>query len=273
MRGKGDHILEPLFCPRSGDEVLGLRPGPSRVMTAGKKFKRLVRERARRTGESYASARRELLRKRSEDEMNDGEANPEQQLVEVTATEIRMKEGADGSPFLVLEDAANRQLPVAIGSHEATSIAFALQGVEVKRPMTHDALKQTVEALGAEVPRVVVGFLPEPGTFTADVVLRMADGVERHLDWRLSDAVALVVRYDPAPPVLVPERLLASPPGALMGPWPRGARVRCSCGQWMPIEEFTVVEPGSSGADDIEADVTCPSCGGRRHVRLRAPGR
>jgi hypothetical protein len=40
-------------------------------MTAEKKFKRLVRDRARRTGESYAAARRELLRKRSEDEMND----------------------------------------------------------------------------------------------------------------------------------------------------------------------------------------------------------
>jgi len=40
-------------------------------MTAEKKFKRLVRDRARRTGGSYAAARHELLRKRSEDQMED----------------------------------------------------------------------------------------------------------------------------------------------------------------------------------------------------------
>ena len=241
-------------------------------MTAEKKFKRLVRERARRTGESYVSARRELLGKRSEDEMHEVEGTPGAELVEVRAAGIRMEgDGAGGAPFLVLEDSASRELLVAIGPHEATAISFALQGVEVKRPMTHDALKQTVEALGAHVLRVVVGFVPESGTFTADVVLRVAEGVERHLDWRLSDAVALVVRCQPAPPVLVPESLLASHPDALRRPWPTGARVRCSCGQWMPIEEFLAVDPGSSGADQIEADVTCPSCGRQRHVRLEAP--
>jgi len=239
-------------------------------MTAEKKFKRLVRDRARRTGESYAAARRELLRKRSEDEMEGVHANEDPELVEVRATGIRIKtDAASDTPFLVLEDGAKRQLVIAIGSHEATSIAFALQGVEVKRPMTHDALKQTVEAFGAEVLRVEVGFLPETNTFTADVGLGVPGGAERHLDWRLSDSVALAVRYQPSPPILVPEGLLASPPGTLVQPWP--GRVRCACGQWVPIEQYVVVDPGTSGADQIEADVECPSCGQRRHVRLEAP--
>jgi len=137
-------------------------------------------------------------------------------LVEVRASRIRIDEDID-VPFLVLEDARDRQLSVAIGGHEATSIAFALQGVDVPRPMTHDALKQTIEALGAEVLRVVVGFLASSNTFTAEVVLGVA-GAERHLDWRLSDAVAVAVRCEPPPPILVPERLMAAPPPSLLEP-------------------------------------------------------
>lgn len=204
--------------------------------------------------------------------MEDMHATDGHELVEVRATGIRIKTDAAGeTPFLVLEDGAERQLLIAIGSHEATSIAFALQGVEVKRPMTHDALKQTVDAFGAEVLRVEVGFLPETNTFTANVVLGVPGGGERHLDWRLSDSVGLAVRYQPPPPILVPEGLLASPPGTLVQPWPGGARVRCSCGQWVPIERYVVVDPGTSGADQIEADVECASCGQRRRVRLEAP--
>lgn len=109
-------------------------------MTAGKKFKHLVRERARRTGESYSSARRQLLRRGSEDPMSDSAVAGGGQLVQVWPGNIRMRE-SDETPFLVLEESGgDRKLPIAIGPAEATSIAFAMQQVGVKRPMTHDAL-------------------------------------------------------------------------------------------------------------------------------------
>ena len=242
-------------------------------MTAEKKFKRLVRDRARRTGESYAAARHELLRKRSEDQMGDMGTAPEDRLVEVRAVGIRT-DSASENPFLVLEDTAgDRTLMIAIGPTEAHAIAFALQQVAVPRPMTHDALKQAVDTLGAHLLRVVVGF-QQPHTFTADVVLAMSDGEERHLDWRVSDSVALAVRCDPSPPILVPERLLAEPPGRLANgglPWSGGVRVRCSCGAWVPVAEDIVTEAAQSGAGHSEADVECPSCGRRRHVRLERP--
>ena len=60
--------------------------------------------------------------------------------------------------------------------------------------MTHGALKQTVDALGAHLARVVVDHQPETSTFTADVVLTVNNGDELHLDWRVSDSVALAVR-------------------------------------------------------------------------------
>ena len=243
-------------------------------MTAEKKFKRLVRDRARRTGESYAAARHELLRKRSEDEMEDVGKSPERGLVEVRAAGIRTDAASD-APFLVLEDKGeDRRLLIGIGAAEATAIAFALQDVTVKRPMTHDALKQTVDALGARVVRVVVGFQPETNTFTADVVLAMAGGEERHLDWRVSDSVALVVRCDPPPPILVPEPRLAEPPGSLAfgsPPWTGGVRVRCACGAWIPVSEEVVTAAAASNAEHIETDVECPSCGRQRHVRIERP--
>lgn len=243
-------------------------------MTAEKKFKRLVRDRARRTGESYAAARHELLRKRSEDQMGDLGTAPADSLVEVRAAGIRT-DSASESAFLVLEDTAgDRTLMIAIGPSEAHAIAFALQQVAVRRPMTHDALKQTVDALGAQLLRIVVGFQPEAHTFTADVVLAMSEGQERHLDWRVSDSVALAVRCDPPPPILVPERLLAEPPGSFATgstPWSGGVRVRCSCGAWAPVAEDIVTEAAQSGAGHIEADVECPSCGRQRHVRLERP--
>ncbi len=243
-------------------------------MTAEKKFKRLVRDRARRTGESYAAARHELLRKRSEDQMPDLAAAPEDSLVEVRAAGIRTNSDSE-TPFLVLEDtASDRTLMIAIGPSEAHAIAFALQQVTMRRPMTHDALKQTVDALGAHLLRVVVGFQPEAHTFTADVVLAMSGGQEQHLDWRVSDSVALVVRCDPPPPILVPERLLVEPPGSLATgslPWSSGVRVHCSCGAWIPVAEDVIREAAQSGADHLETDVECPSCGQRRHVRLELP--
>lgn len=204
-----------------------------------------------------------------------GEAGPPHaaDLVEVRAAGIRT-DSASETPFLVLEDTrADRRLLIAIGPSEAAAIAFAQQQVEVKRPMTHDALKQAVDALGARLLRVVVDHQPETSTFTADVVLTVNNGDELHLDWRVSDSVALAVRCDPTPPILVPERLLAEPPGSPAAgppPWLGGVRVRCLCSAWIPVPE-DVLQDAASEAEFIEADVECPSCGQGKHVRLERP--
>lgn len=234
-------------------------------MTADKKFKRLVRDRARRTGESYASARHELLRKRSEDPMNESNTGREDSPVEVTVAAVRI-DPTGTSPFLVLQDATSRQLPIYIGAPEATAIAFALEQVAHDRPMTHDALKETLDALGGRLLRIVIGFQPEMNTFTADVVLGMADGTERHLDWRVSDSIAVAVRCFPRPQILVPESILAEPPPSIV----RGTEVRCPCGEGFPIAE-DIIEAAAASGGHVDTEVECPSCGLRRHVRFEAP--
>ena len=98
------------------------------------------------------------------------------------------------TPVLLLQEAdgLGRTLPIFIGAPEATAIAFALQGVETPRPMTHDLIRDMLEALGASVQRVVVTELRD-ATFFAELVIS-ADGKEVSVSARPSDAVAVAVR-------------------------------------------------------------------------------
>lgn len=96
-------------------------------------------------------------------------------------------------PIVLLREAAGeRYLPIWIGAVEATAIAFALEGVEPQRPLTHDLLKNVLEGLGAKVERVVVNDLRD-GIFYADLVLTSADA-EFVISARPSDAIALAAR-------------------------------------------------------------------------------
>ncbi len=98
------------------------------------------------------------------------------------------------TPVLLLQEAdgLGRTLPIFIGAPEATAIAFALQGVETPRPMTHDLIRDMLEALGASVQRVVVTELRD-ATFFAELVVG-AGGKEVVVSARPSDAVAVAVR-------------------------------------------------------------------------------
>ncbi len=108
-------------------------------------------------------------------------------------------------PIVLLREATGtRYLPIWIGADVATAIAFALEGVEPQRPLTHDLLKISVEALGARVDRVTVTSL-EDGIYYADLVLVMADR-EVVVSSRPSDAIALAART--SAPIFVSARVL-----------------------------------------------------------------
>jgi bifunctional DNase/RNase len=88
----------------------------------------------------------------------------------------------------------NRRLPIIIGAFEAQAIALELEKIQPPRPMTHDLLRDTFEAVEVDVEEVVIDELRE-GTFFAKIRYRH-DGEEHQLDSRPSDAVALAVRVD-----------------------------------------------------------------------------
>ena len=95
---------------------------------------------------------------------------------------------------LLREVGGDRYLPIWIGAVEATAIAFALEGVEPQRPLTHDLLEELTDGVGVKVERVVVNDLRE-GIYYADLVLAV-NGNEVVVSARPSDAIALAARTE-----------------------------------------------------------------------------
>jgi bifunctional DNase/RNase len=114
-------------------------------------------------------------------------------MVEVRLRAVRV-DLQSNTPVLLLQESEGlgRTLPIFIGAPEATAIAFALQGMDTPRPMTHDLIRDLLGALDADVLRVVVTEL-RSSTYYADIVL-MHDGHEVPVSSRPSDAVAVAVR-------------------------------------------------------------------------------
>jgi bifunctional DNase/RNase len=126
-------------------------------------------------------------------------------MVEMHLNAVRV-EIPSNNPVLLLQETsgAGRTLPIYIGPAEAQAIAFAQQGVETPRPMTHDLIKDLLTELGARVECIVITELRDR-TFYAE--LRLLTGDRRHtVSARPSDAVALAVRVDS--PIYAEEELL-----------------------------------------------------------------
>ena len=113
-------------------------------------------------------------------------------MVELTLVGVRVELPANQPIVLLKERDGERFLPIWIGAFEATAIAFALQGIETARPMTHDLMKNIMDQLGISMKQVVICDLKE-GTFFADITLSY-EGKPFKIDARPSDAIALAVR-------------------------------------------------------------------------------
>ncbi len=126
-------------------------------------------------------------------------------MVEMDVVGVRI-ELPSNTPIALLRERSGerRLLPIFIGAAEATAIAFALEGVEPPRPLTHDLLRDVLVALNAELAAVTVTEL-RAGTFYADLELRTPGGT-LHISSRPSDALALALRT--ASPIYASESVL-----------------------------------------------------------------
>jgi bifunctional DNase/RNase len=102
---------------------------------------------------------------------------------------VRVEMPSSQPIVLLRETGGDRYLPIWIGAVEATSIAFAQQGVLPPRPLTHDLLKDLLFAVGSNLEQVEISEIKD-GVFYA--TLKLANGVE--LSARPSDAIALALR-------------------------------------------------------------------------------
>ena len=108
---------------------------------------------------------------------------------EVDVIGVRVEMPSNQPIVLLREVTGDRYLPIWIGAVEATAIAFAQQGVVPPRPLTHDLLKEVVEATGNTLDEVRITDVKD-GVFYASLVF--GSGVE--VGARPSDSIALALR-------------------------------------------------------------------------------
>ena len=112
------------------------------------------------------------------------------------------------TPMVLLREQTGRHrlLPIYIGTPEATSIHYALEGVTPPRPLTHDLFIQTLTQLGVQLEQIVVTEMRDH-TYFAELHLRRTGGDVTVMSSRPSDAIALAVRM--AIPIFANEDVLA----------------------------------------------------------------
>lgn len=99
-----------------------------------------------------------------------------------------------------------RQFPIVIGIHEATTIDRRVKHQESPRPLTHDLIVSVVEAMGAELDSVMITDLREHIYFAHLRIRHEGEIIE--IDARPSDAIAVAVTCDPPLPIFVAEEVL-----------------------------------------------------------------
>lgn len=118
-------------------------------------------------------------------------------MIELELVGVRVELPANQPIVLLKEKSGSRYLPIWIGAVEATAIAFALQGVETPRPLTHDLFVDVLGDLGVTLESVHVTELRD-GTFYAELKLVQGDH-HYSVSSRPSDAIALATRLDSVP--------------------------------------------------------------------------
>jgi uncharacterized protein len=111
------------------------------------------------------------------------------------------------TPVMLLRELEGdrRLLAIMIGGPEAQAIAFALDGVETRRPLTHDLITILLDELDAHLDRIVISALRDD-VFYADLHLHLGDQ-DHVVSARPSDAMAIAVRV--GTPVFADEAVLA----------------------------------------------------------------
>jgi len=111
--------------------------------------------------------------------------------MEVVGVRVEMP---SNQPIVLLKEInGSRFLPIWVGAGEATAIAFAQQGLQPPRPLTHDLMANVVDLLEATVTAVHLTDLID-GVFQANLLIRDVSSQALTVDARPSDAIALAIR-------------------------------------------------------------------------------
>ena len=127
-------------------------------------------------------------------------------MIEVIIDSVRVNLMSPSRLVVLREARGERYLPIWVGPYEAEAITVALQEVEVSRPLTHDLIRNMLNAFQARIVRIEIVNLRE-NTFYGNIVLEQ-NGRELNIDSRPSDAIALAVRAHA--PILVDPTVMSA---------------------------------------------------------------
>ena len=114
-------------------------------------------------------------------------------LVQVEVVGVRIEMPSNQPIVLLKEIDGTRFLPIWVGAVEATAIAFAQQGLEAQRPLTHDLIENLLERVEITLTSVHITEIKD-GVFYAELLLRNSGGTLEPLSARPSDAIAIALR-------------------------------------------------------------------------------
>ena len=134
-----------------------------------------------------------------------------------------------------------RRLPIVIGGFEAQAIAVALEKMQPSRPLTHDLMKNFMNAFAIDLHEIIISDLQEGIFYSKLVCSSENDTVE--IDSRTSDAIALAVRFGCS--IYTYENILDSA-GILMEDTATGTKKK------KVKQEAMVEETGSTGTEDLK---------------------
>ena len=124
--------------------------------------------------------------------------------VPMELSRILITELGDQQVIFLRQTDSDRSFPIMIGTNEALAIDRRLKGQQTPRPMTHELLANTIEALGGTIESILISDIREH-TFIATLTIEQ-DGNTIEVDSRPSDAIALGAAFDT--PIFVAEHVL-----------------------------------------------------------------
>ncbi|MFO0707752.1 MAG: bifunctional nuclease family protein [Nitrospira sp.] len=116
----------------------------------------------------------------------------DRELIPLTVTRVVEDSNTDTRIVVLTRSDETDTFMVWVGAPEGDSIKRALDGTTPPRPMSHDLIKNFGEHFGIKTQRIVLSDV-KGSTYYATVYLENK-GVERTVDARPSDAIALALR-------------------------------------------------------------------------------
>lgn len=140
---------------------------------------------------------------------------PSAALVEVKVKQVLEDSNTDTKIVVLKNEDGSETLPIWVGASEGQAIRLAMDHAVSPRPMSHDLIRSFADHLEVTIQHVVLTDV-KSSTYYATIHVA-SKGVDRTLDARPSDAIALALRA--TRPIYVTRDVLSRRTAANLDAW------------------------------------------------------